>query len=59
MSDRAGGYTEYGFTAEFYDHVAPYRQRGDVAFFVEAAQAAGGPVLDLFNIPWRSLACLT
>jgi hypothetical protein len=30
MSDRAGGYTEYGFTAEFYDHVAPYRERGDV-----------------------------
>ena len=47
MSDRAGGYTEYGFTAEFYDHVAPYRERGDVAFFVEMAQAAGGPVLEI------------
>ena len=47
MSDRAGGYSEYGFTAEFYDHVAPYRERGDVAFFVEMAQAAGGPVLEI------------
>ena len=47
MSDRAGGYTEYGFTAEFYDHVAPYAERGDVGFFVEMAQAAGGPVLEI------------
>jgi SAM-dependent methyltransferase len=47
VSDRAGGYTEYGFTAEFYDHVAPYRERTDVAFFVEMAQAAGGPVLEV------------
>jgi SAM-dependent methyltransferase len=47
MTDRAGGYSEYGFTAEFYDHVAPYRERGDVAFFVEVAQAAGGPVLEI------------
>ena len=47
MPDRAGGYTEYGFTAEFYDCVAPYRERGDVTFFVEMAQAAGGPVLEI------------
>lgn len=47
MSDRAGGYTEYGFTAEFYDHVASYAERGDVGFFVEMAQAAGGPVLEI------------
>jgi SAM-dependent methyltransferase len=47
MSDRSGGYTEYGFTAEFYDHVAPYRERTDVAFYVEMAQAAGGPVLEV------------
>jgi SAM-dependent methyltransferase len=47
MSDRAGGYSEYGFTAEFYDHVAPYRERIDVAFFVEMAQASGGPVLEV------------
>lgn len=47
MTDRAGGYTEYQFTAEFYDHVVPYRERGDVAFFVEMAQTAGGPVLEV------------
>jgi SAM-dependent methyltransferase len=47
MSDRAGGYAEYGFTAEFYDHVVPYRERQDVAFFVETAQTTGGPVLEV------------
>ncbi len=47
MSDRAGGYTEYQFTAEFYDHIAPYRERGDVGFFVEMARASGGPVLEV------------
>ncbi len=47
MADRAGGYTEYQFTAEFYDYVAPYRRRQDVAFFVEMAQATGGPVLEV------------
>jgi len=47
MDDRAGGYTEYGFTAEFYDHVVPYRERQDVAFFVELAREAGGPVLEV------------
>ncbi len=47
MADRAGGYTEYRFTAEFYDHIAPYRERHDVAFFVEMAQASGGPVLEI------------
>ena len=47
MPDRAGGYSEYGFAAEFYDRVAPYREREDVAFFVEMARAAGGPVLEI------------
>jgi SAM-dependent methyltransferase len=47
MGDQAGGYAEYGFTAEFYDHVAPYRERRDVAFFVEMAHSAGGPVLEI------------
>jgi SAM-dependent methyltransferase len=45
--DRAGGYDEYVFIADLYDHVVPYSQRQDVAFFVEAAQAAGGPVLEV------------
>ena len=47
MSDQAGGYAEYRFTAEFYDHLIPYSTRGDVAFFVEMAQASGGPVLEV------------
>jgi SAM-dependent methyltransferase len=47
MSDRAGGYTEYRFTAEFYDYVVPYRERQDVAFFVAMACESGGPVLEV------------
>lgn len=38
---------EYADAAEFYDSVTPYRARQDVAFFVEAARAAPGPVLEL------------
>ncbi len=38
---------EYAVTAEFYDYVVPYHTRADVAFFVEAAQADGGPVLEV------------
>ena len=38
---------EYEISAEFYDHVAIYRSRPDVGFFVETARAAGGPVLEV------------
>ncbi|HZV11623.1 MAG TPA: class I SAM-dependent methyltransferase [Candidatus Kapabacteria bacterium] len=38
---------EYGSVAKFYDYVTPYRERGDVDFFVEAAREANGPVLEL------------
>lgn len=38
---------EYAATAEFYDYVVPYQTRQDVTFFVEAAQASGGPVLEV------------
>ena len=38
---------EYGSVADLYDHVTPYRDRPDVAFFVDAASTAGGPVLEL------------
>ena len=38
---------DYAAIAELYDHVTIYRERPDVAFFVEAARAAGGPVLEL------------
>jgi len=45
--DSAGGYVEYAFTADLYDHVTPYRERQDVDFYVEAAKSAGGPVLEV------------
>ena len=45
--DPAGGYQDYAFVADLYDHVAPYATRPDVDFFVAAAQAAGGPVLEV------------
>jgi SAM-dependent methyltransferase len=38
---------EYAAVAEFYDSVPLYRQRPDVAFYVEAAIKAGGPVLEV------------
>ncbi len=45
--DRAGGYDEYGWIADLYDHVIPYRDRPDVAFFVDLAREAKGPVLEI------------
>jgi hypothetical protein len=32
--DHAGGYEEYAFIADLYDHVVPYRERQDVAFML-------------------------
>jgi SAM-dependent methyltransferase len=46
-NDSSGGYEGYSFTAEFYDHVTPYRNRQDVAFYVEMARESGGPVLEI------------
>lgn len=43
----SGTFDEYGEIADLYDHVVPYRERADIGFFVEAATAAGGPVLEL------------
>jgi SAM-dependent methyltransferase len=37
---------EYEEFAEFYDHVAAYRDRNDVGFFVDLAREAQGPVLE-------------
>jgi SAM-dependent methyltransferase len=45
--DRAGGYDEYSFVAQLYDHVTPYQNRQDVAFFVEMAQETDGAVLEV------------
>jgi SAM-dependent methyltransferase len=47
LMDTAGGYEDYGFIADLYDHVVPYRTRPDVDFFVAAAQASSGPVLEV------------
>jgi SAM-dependent methyltransferase len=38
---------DYMPIAELYDHVVPYKERQDVAFFVEAALESGGPVLEV------------
>lgn len=45
--DPTGGYRDYDFIAELYDYVTAYGARGDVDFFVEEAQASGGPVLEI------------
>ena len=47
MNHVSNGYNEYAFIADLYDHVTPYRDRPDVGFFVEAATAAGSPVLEV------------
>jgi SAM-dependent methyltransferase len=47
MAPSSGGYDDYAFIAELYDHVGPYRDRPDVDFFVESALAAEGPVLEV------------
>lgn len=45
--NQAGGYSDYNFIADLYDHVTPYRERADVAFFVDEATKSGGPVLEI------------
>ena len=37
----------YAIAADLYDYVVPYANRPDVAFYVDAAVASGGPVLEL------------
>jgi SAM-dependent methyltransferase len=38
---------EYDTFADLYDHVTPYRERPDVAFYAALAREAGGPVLEM------------
>jgi 2-polyprenyl-3-methyl-5-hydroxy-6-metoxy-1,4-benzoquinol methylase len=45
--DQTSGYEDYKFVADLYDFVVPYQNRPDVAFFVEAAEESGGPVLEV------------
>jgi SAM-dependent methyltransferase len=44
---RGGRYATYPWAAELYDHVVPYRERPDVAFYASLAKEAGGDVLEL------------
>ena len=46
-SEDRSGYSSDTRLAELYDHVVPYREREDVAFYVQAAEQSGGPVLEL------------
>src|SRR5688500_8881701 len=45
--DQAGGYGDYNYIADLYDHVTAYRERADVGFFVDEAARSGGPVLEV------------
>lgn len=45
--DNSGGYSDYDFIADLYDHVKAYRERPDVDFFVDEALKAGSPVLEI------------
>ncbi|MBU1948683.1 MAG: class I SAM-dependent methyltransferase [Candidatus Eisenbacteria bacterium] len=45
--DPTGGYDEYSFVSEFYDYVDPYKERPDVAFYIDEARRSGGPVLEI------------
>jgi SAM-dependent methyltransferase len=40
-------YEEYAFIADLYDYITLYRDRPDIDFYVEAATAAGSPVLEV------------
>jgi SAM-dependent methyltransferase len=44
---QADGYEEYALIADLYDYVEPYRTRPDIDFYLEAARACGGPVLEV------------
>lgn len=46
MSARSS-YDDHPLTAQLYDHVVPYRDKPDVAFYVGQATRSGGPVLEL------------
>ena len=47
MTHAAASHDEYASIADLYDYVTPYRDRADIAFFVDAAVTAGGPVLEV------------
>jgi SAM-dependent methyltransferase len=43
----SNNYDEYALVADLYDYVVPYRTRPDIDFFVDAAKASGGTVLEV------------
>jgi len=45
--DKSGGYTAFPFVADFYDDTVPYKERDDIAFFVEASRQSDGRTLEL------------
>jgi SAM-dependent methyltransferase len=47
MRRTVSGDDEYASIADLYDHVTLYRDRPDIAFFVNAALDAGSPVLEV------------
>jgi SAM-dependent methyltransferase len=47
MKEDTSGYMGNPVVAQLYDQVVPYRERPDVAFFVQAALESGGPVLEV------------
>ena len=47
MKEDTSGYMSNPVVAQLYDQVVPYRERPDVAFFVQAALDSGGPVLEV------------
>ena len=43
----AGGYADFAFSQDVYDHLPAPKGRQDIPYFVELAKASGGPVLEL------------
>ncbi len=43
----SGGYADFDFAADFYDHVAFAQERADLDFYIASANEFGGPVLEL------------
>jgi SAM-dependent methyltransferase len=47
MTEQQSELYDQQFVADLYDLVVPYRNRPDVAFFVDEAVKSGGPVLEV------------
>ena len=47
MIDKTARHDQTDSAAEFYDHVVPYRERSDIAFYVNEATRSVGPLLEI------------